>query len=98
MAQLVLKAREAFRQGKGISQDNFIFYVDGGVNAKEVDFAFKAIGKGLKDFLGRPQIASLPKEHFQILVQSSNDKVTPTTLRLLPVASREQQGLFQESK
>ena len=91
---MVLKAREAYRHGKGISQDDFIFYVDGGISAKEVDFSIKAIGKGLKDFLARSKVASLPKNHFQILVQSSNDKVTMIKLRDWPVALRGQLELF----
>ena len=61
MAQLVLKAREAFRQEKGISQDSYLFYIDGGITASQVDFSLKVIVKGLNDFLARSKVSSLPK-------------------------------------
>jgi lipid A disaccharide synthetase len=66
--ELVQKARQSFRQAKGISQDHYVLVVAPGETSKEIKFTFRKSIPGLKEFLSSPQIKSINKDFFEVFV------------------------------
>lgn len=65
---MVQKARQSFRQAKGISQDHYVLAVAPGETSKEIKFTFRKSIPGLNEFLSSPQIKSISKDFFEVFV------------------------------
>lgn len=70
MSQLVSKSRSEFRKAKGISEDSYVFFVDGGSNASEIKFSFKSFKDGFNQFFKNSSVSTVNKTHFEILVSA----------------------------
>lgn len=75
MSELIKKSRAKFRSERGISEDKYIIYLDGGDNVDKVNFSFKAYKNGFSDFLARDTIKNISPDHFEIFVFTPENEV-----------------------
>ena len=68
MSELVNKSRGDFRASRGISQDQYVFFVDAGTNAKEVKFSMNSYKGAFQHFFGLSDIKSIDHSHFHLLI------------------------------
>ena len=68
MSDLIRKSRTEFRASKNINEDSYVFFVDAGRNAHEVNFSFKSFKDGFNTFFNDSAVSSINKSHFEILV------------------------------
>lgn len=72
--ELVRKARQTFRQSRGINQENYVIAIAPGENSKEIKFSFKNSIPGLNEFLSTPTIKSVNKDFFEFFVILPEDE------------------------
>ena len=76
-----MKARAQFRTARGISQDKYLIYLNGGENADQVKFSFKSYKDGLNAFFARDDISKISSDHFEILVEIPSDEKLAAEVR-----------------
>lgn len=68
MSQLVNKAREEYRTANGINNDQYVTLLVPGNAEKDIEFSFKTFAEGIVKFAERPEISTVNRQFFKVLV------------------------------